>query len=161
MSERYEPLALQSSSTGTVSQILAINLTSLSAFATQFLEIFDEVRINFVELTWQPAVGSSTSGSMVFYIERGSDAIAASVTTAATEREMIQFRPWDEGNSHSGVNVLRWVPKQPSDYNFLSTSNTSVGSFMVVGSGLPVNTVVGYLQITSSLTFRGRNESSL
>lgn len=149
--------AVTSGALGVLSQGTSMNLSNMSAFATQWLTIFDEWRPLQVQFRYHSRVGSNTSGAVVMYIDRDtSDVPSTTLDAAYRQQESQEFRPWDDFASNPKLTTLQWRPKDPEDLIFRNTAPSTYFSLNVVGENLPATTVIGTVHVIARLQFRGR-----
>lgn len=147
--------------TQSVLVLTPINLTNVSAFATQWLQIYDEWRLLKVQFRYHSRSPTSTSGALVAYIERDTtDALVTTLAEGYRQQESQEFRPYDDFTTSPKLTTLEWNPKDPSDFEFQRLPGTAVFNYCVVGEAITPATVAGTIQIISRIQFRGRNPSS-
>lgn len=149
--------AVSSGALGIISQGTSMNLTNLSAFATQWLTIFDEWRPLQIQFRYHSRVGSNSSGALVMYIDRDtSDVPSTTLDAAYRQQEAQEFRPWDDFATNPKLTTLQWKPKDPEDLIFRNTAPSTYFTLNVTGENLPINTVIGTVHVVARLQFRGR-----
>ncbi len=130
----------------------------LAARLAGYQAVADEVRIDRVDVEYQPVLGRSGSGRVGAYIERDPTAAAvATVELASDQREAVS------GNV-SMPYVLHWRPQEPADreFNLLNPGSTALGKVILLGSviadsGTAVNNYVVFIKrVHVWMTIRGR-----
>lgn len=151
-------IVLTSSATGTISQRVIFNLATASNYATQWLQIYDEWRMNLVQFRYHSRSGSNTPGAIVMYIDRDtSDPADLTLVQAYRQQESQSFRPWDDFVTSPKLTTLQWKPKDPQDREFNFTPTLSQFSIVIVAEGLPISTTIGTIETVSRIQFRGRS----
>jgi hypothetical protein len=149
---------LTSGDTGVLSQGTPMNLDTLSAFATQWLAIYDEWRVLQVQFRYHSRVGSNTSGALVMYIDRDLvDVPATNLERGYRQQEAQEFRPWDDFVTQPKLTTLQWKPKDPDDSIYRNSSTATIFSLNLVGQNLPVSTTIGSVHVVARIQFRGRS----
>ena len=152
---------LTSSATGTLSNLINMNLNNVTAFASQFLTIYDEWRLLQVQFKYHSRVGSNTSGAIVIYLERdNSDVAVTTLSQAYRQQESQEFRPWDDFVTSPKLTTLQWKPKDPSDSEYQASAGLEVFRFVAVGENLPISTLIGSIQVLARIQFRGRTTAT-
>jgi len=130
----------------------------LAARLAGYRAVADEVRIDQVDVEYQPCLGRAGSGRIGAYIERDSTAAAvATVELASDQRESVS------GNV-SVPYVLHWRPQEPADREFhlLNPGSTALGQFIFLGTAIfdantAVNNYVAFIKrVHVRMTIRGR-----
>jgi len=146
-----------SDASGNVSSVLNLNLLGLSAFADEWLQIYNEWRPLLIQFRYHSRSGSASTGALVAYNERDvTDTPATTLAAAYREQESQEFRPWDDYTTSPKLTTLQWKPREPSDLEFYAFNTAYTSQLVIVGEDLPVSTTVGTMQIVSRLQFRGR-----
>lgn len=148
---------VESDSSGNYSFAANIALTTVSAYATNWLAIYDEWKLNQVQFKWHSRSSTASNGAMGMYIERdNTDAAGTTLAELYREQEAQEFRPYDDFVTSPKLTTLQWKPKDPSDYEYQATSTTSIFRLVVIGEGLPTSSKIGTVQIVARISFRGR-----
>jgi hypothetical protein len=121
--------------------------------------IRDDIRIDHVRCTFNPAFRGTTSGRLVLYLEREpAETVSSTVLLANDQLEKVNGALTDKL-------VLDWVPQQPTDFAFqpLSPGSASLAFFTLVadtlssnGVAIPLSGVIGSIDLELSATLRGR-----
>lgn len=151
---------LTSDASGNVAFQQGMTLSALSAFATQWLAIYNEWKTLQIQFKYHSRSGSSTTGALVMYLERDEmESVVPSLAAAYREQESQEFRPWDDFVTSPKLTTLQWKPKEPSDDEFNRSATDIQVTLMVAGEGLPASTTFGTVQIVARIQFRGRRRT--
>lgn len=143
---------------GLIRQQLAVSLATVSAFAANWLAIYDEWRLLKVQFRYHSASGTNTNGAMVSYIERQPiEAPALTLLNAYREQESTAFRPFDDFTSSPKLTSLEWIPKSPADYEYHRVATDTIFEFDVVGENFVTGSPSpGRYEVIARIQFRGR-----
>ncbi len=132
-------------------------LSSVSAYAANWLAIYNEWRLLQVQFRYHSRSSTATPGALVLYIERdNADAANTTLAESYREQEAQDFRPYDDFVISPKLTTLQWKPKDPSDFEFQNSAVASVFRVVVVGETLPASTLIGTIHILARIQFRGR-----
>lgn len=148
--------------TGLVSTSTGMSLNNLTAFAAQFLQIYDEWRLLKVQHRYHSRSATSSGGAFVMYLERDiADAAETTLAGGYRQQEAQSFRPYEDFVSAPKLTTLEWNPKDPSDFEFQKSSSTAIYNIVMVGEGLSTTAPnIGTIQTVARIQFRGRNPSA-
>lgn len=150
-------ITLTSDASGNLAVKTPVTLAIASAFATQWLTIYDEWRYLQVQFRWHSRSSTAATGALCMYIERdNTDAVVTTLAQAYRQQESVEFRPYDDFTISPKLTTLQWKPKDPVDRQFTALATTVFFDLDIVGQNLPVSTVIGSVQIVSRIQFRGR-----
>jgi hypothetical protein len=155
-------LSVYASNTGVIAgnfYYVAPSTLILASRLSGYQAIRDDIRIDHVRCTFNPAFKGTTSGRLVLYLERDpTEAVSSTVLLANDQFEKSCGALTDKL-------VLNWVPQQPTDLAFqpLSPGTAQLAFFTLVadtlssnGVAVPITGVIGSLDLELTATLRGR-----